>query len=80
MPELLELAHLVQQHGVAQVQVRGGRVEPGLHAQRRATPELLDEVRGGEHFARATVQLCNLFLEIHLIPVKSVLKQLSPRM
>src|SRR5690606_13837754 len=32
--EVLELAHLVQQHRVAQVQVGGGRVEPGLDPQR----------------------------------------------
>ena len=36
MPEVLELAHLVEQHRVAQVQVRRGRVESGLDAQRAA--------------------------------------------
>ena len=34
MPQLLELGHLFDQHAVAQVQVRGGRVEAGLHPQR----------------------------------------------
>ena len=33
MAQVLELAHLVQQHGVADVQVRRGGVEPGLDPQ-----------------------------------------------
>ena len=33
-PEVLELAHLVEQHGVPEVQVRRRRVETGLDAQR----------------------------------------------
>ena len=36
MAELLELAQLVQEHGVAEVQVGRGRVEARLDAQRRA--------------------------------------------
>ncbi len=75
MPELLELAHLVQQHRVPEVQVGGGRVETGLHVQRGAAPELAGEVGVGEHLARAPVQLGDLFVQVHLIPVKSVLKQ-----
>jgi hypothetical protein len=35
VPEVLELPHLVEQHGVADVQVRGGRVEAGLDPQGR---------------------------------------------
>jgi hypothetical protein len=34
--ELLKVAQLAHQHGVAQVQVRRGGVEAGLHAQRAA--------------------------------------------
>ena len=34
--QVLELPHLVEQHGVADVQVRRGRVEAGLDAQRAA--------------------------------------------
>ena len=33
MPQVLELAHLVQHHGVADMDVRGGRVQPQLDAQ-----------------------------------------------
>ena len=74
VPELLELAHLVEQHRVPEVQVGGGRVEARLHVQRRAAPELPGEVGVGEHLARAPVQLRDLFVQVHLIPVKSVLK------
>ena len=34
--QVLELAHLVEQHGVAQMQVGRGRIEAGLDAQRPA--------------------------------------------
>src|SRR5687768_9627892 len=34
MTQVLELPHLVEQHGMAQVQVRRGRVETGLDPQR----------------------------------------------
>ncbi len=33
MTELLELPHLVEQHGMAQVQIRRGGIEAGLHPQ-----------------------------------------------
>jgi hypothetical protein len=36
VPEVLELPHLVEQHGMAQVQVGRGRVETGLDPQRPA--------------------------------------------
>ena len=39
MAELLELPQLVQQDGVAQVEVRGGGVEAGLDPQRPAEPQ-----------------------------------------
>ncbi len=36
MAEVLELPHLVEQHGVAEVQIRRRRIEAGLDAQRAA--------------------------------------------
>ena len=36
MPQLLELAHLVEQHGVAEMQIRCGGIETGFHPQRHA--------------------------------------------
>ena len=41
VPELLELAHLVEQHRVPEVQVGRRRIEARLHLQRRAALELL---------------------------------------
>ena len=41
MAQILELAHLVDQHGMAQVQVRRGRVEARLDAQRSAGREFV---------------------------------------
>jgi hypothetical protein len=48
MPQLLELAHLVDEDRVAEVQVRGSGVEPGLNAQRRAPRQLFFEVGLGQ--------------------------------
>ena len=45
--EVLELPQLVEQHGMAEVQVRRGRVEAGLDAQRTA------ETAGGLPVPRA---------------------------
>ncbi len=66
MPELLELAHLVEQHRVPDVQVGSCRIEARLHPQRRAAPELLREVGRGQHLMRAALKLCDLLVEIHL--------------
>ena len=60
MPELLELAHLVDEHGVAEVQVRGRRVEAGLDPQRLAARELLQKVRLGQEFGGAAAQFLEL--------------------
>ena len=42
--QVLELAHLVQDDGVPEMQVRGRRIEPGLHAQRLAPGEFALQV------------------------------------
>jgi hypothetical protein len=42
--QLLELAQLVDKHRVTQVQVRRGRIEAGLDAQRLAALELLNQL------------------------------------
>ena len=61
--ELLELPHLVEQYRVAQMQVRRRGIEARLHLQRLAPLEFLDQLRADQHLVRATMQLCNLFLE-----------------
>ena len=45
---VLELAQLLQHDGVAEVDVRGGRVEPELDAQRAAARQLLRERPAGQ--------------------------------
>src|SRR5690606_39133465 len=44
VPELLELAHLLHEHGVPEVEVGAGRVEARLHAERPALAELREEL------------------------------------
>ena len=44
MAELLEVAHLVDQHGVTEMQIGRGGVEAGLHSQGTAALELLDQL------------------------------------
>ncbi len=61
MPELLELAHLVDQHRVAHVQIRRRRIESGLDDQRLAAlqPNLQPVLR--QHLVGASHQFCDLF-------------------
>jgi hypothetical protein len=54
MAQILELAHLVQQHGMAQVQIRRRRIEAGLDAQRPAAFQPLDQVFPLDDFVGAT--------------------------
>jgi hypothetical protein len=53
VPEVLELPHLVEQHGVADVQVRRGRVEAGLDPQRAPDAQARLEFVGLEDFIGA---------------------------
>jgi hypothetical protein len=69
VPVLLELAHLVEQHRVPEMQVGRRRIEPRLDAQRRAALHFLRQLLLGEHLVRAALELCDLLLEIHLCPL-----------
>ncbi len=69
MPQLLELAHLVDEHRVADVQIRGRRVESGLDDQRPALLELRLEPVLGQHFIRAAGQFRDLFLDTAHVPL-----------
>ena len=62
--ELLELPHLVEQHGVPEMQVGRGRVEARLDVQRLAPAQLLDQLGGDQHLLGASLQLCELGVEI----------------
>ena len=58
MAEVLELPHLVEQHGVAEVQVGGGRVEAGLDPQRAAELEPGLQFVGLEDLVGAAADQC----------------------
>ena len=64
MAEVLELAHLVDDHRVAQVQVRRGGIEPDLHAQRSVEPETLLELLRLGDFVRAAGDQAERFVDI----------------
>ena len=67
MPQLLELAQLVDQHCVPEVQVRRGRIETGLDAQRLAALQLGHQFRLDKNFLCATLdQRQLLFDRLHL--------------
>ena len=50
--ELLELAQLVDEHRVAQMQIGRGRIKARLDTQRHAAAELAFEVRERQHLGR----------------------------
>jgi len=58
-----------------EMQIGRGRVEPRLDPQRHATPQLFPQVGRGQHFVCATLQLGYLFLEVHVVLVRRVLKR-----
>ncbi len=65
VPELLELPHLVEQHGVAEMQIRRGGIETRLDMQRFPALQFFDQLTFGEHFLRAALELGQLFVEVH---------------
>ncbi len=65
VPELLELPHFIEQHGVTQVQVRRGRIESGLDMQRFAALQFGNQLTFREQFLRAALELGQLFVEVH---------------
>jgi len=61
VPELLELAHLVDEHRVPKMQIGRSRIEPRLDAQRLAALELLDQFGFDEQLGGAASDLVQLF-------------------
>ena len=57
MAPVLELAQLVEDDGVAEVDVGGRRVDPELDPQRTQRCELLGEHAVGQHVDRVTRQV-----------------------
>ena len=69
MAELLELAHLVDEHRVAQMQIRCGRIEPRLDAQRLATRQFLLEFGLDEQLRRPAAKFVQLIFDaVHVDP------------
>jgi hypothetical protein len=69
MAQFLEMPQLVDQHRVAEVQVRSRRIEPRLHTQRTPGLETLDQFRLDKQFIRATLDKLQATLNIeHLAP------------
>ncbi len=64
MAEVLEVAQLVDQHGMAEVQVRRGRVEAGLDAQGTTGLELFDELGFDQQFVGAALDQRQLGVDI----------------
>ena len=63
MAEVLELAHLAQGHGVAEVQVGAGGVNAKLDVERHATLELLAKLGLGHDLGGARGNDLHLFVD-----------------
>lgn len=63
MPQLLELAQLVDQHGVPEVQIGGGWIETGLDAQGLPALELGDKLRLDQDLFRSTLDQRQLLFD-----------------
>ena len=66
MTEILQLAQLVDEHCVAQVQVWGSRIETGFDPLQAAAFELLDEFTFDEQLRRAALDHLELLFDIHV--------------
>ena len=63
MPQLLKLAHLVDQHRVANMQIWRRRVEAGLDDQRPALLQFCLKPVLRQNLVRAAAKLRDLFLD-----------------
>lgn len=63
MAEVLEVLHLPEQYGMAQMKIGGGGVEPSLHTQRAAQFEPLSEILFPDHFREAFAKVGDLFVD-----------------
>ncbi len=53
MPQVLKLAHLINEHGMPEMKIGSGRVESRFDAQRLASLKLSDQLRFDEHLISA---------------------------
>ena len=72
MAQILEVLHLPQQYGMAQMKIGGGGVEPCLHTQRAARFEPLAQIFFADHFREAFAKVGDLFVNrerSHFLPL-----------
>ncbi len=67
MAELLERAHLVDEHGVSEMQVRRGRIEAGLDLQGLPARELAREIGRHQQVLRAARQFRHLLFNRRVV-------------
>ncbi len=73
VPEILELAHLVDQHGMTEVQIRRGRIEAGLDSQRLAAANFFLQFSLEQYFITTAFYLLHcIFLGNHAIYLSGV--------
>src|SRR5206468_95305 len=65
MPELLEVLHLADDNGVAEVDVRGGGIEPDLDGDRLPARDLRLQIVALNEVDRALCQEVELFVDGH---------------
>ena len=70
MPEILELAHLVQQHGVAEMKIRCRGIEAGFDLERTPLPQFFAEFGLSQDLIGATCKLSQLCRDVsHVFPI-----------
>ena len=62
--QILKLAHFIDHHGVAQVQVGRGRVHTQLYVQRTPKFQFCDKLRLNQYFVRAATDDAHLFGDV----------------
>src|SRR5262249_15549524 len=81
--EVLEVAHLAQQDGMAEVQIGRGRVEAGLDAQRpagfRRLHQALAQIGFANDLRHSFAEVCELFVDRHSFKSSAVFRSAENR-
>ncbi len=64
MPQLLKVAHLVHDHGMSQMQIRGCGVKSHFDAQRRAAGDFFAQFSLVDEFGNAAFDACHLLVDV----------------
>ena len=69
MPEILEVLHLSDEHGVAKMEIRRSRIEPDLHDERlpggRGSLEFDSELGGADNIHASLGEVSELLVDSH---------------